>query len=112
MNNATQSGAPFLLVTSWIHTHVYLDVSKEFKGRSKHGIYGDAVEELDWSVGEILKHLDKIGARENTLVYFTSDHGGHLELERLGGYNGIFKGKPCCRQSKLKKKDDIHCLWD
>ena len=111
MNNATQSGAPFLLVTSWIHTHVYLDVSKEFKGRSKHGIYGDAVEELDWSVGEILKHLDKIGARENTLVYFTSDHGGHLELGRLGGYNGIFKGKPCCRRPKFKKKD-IHCLWD
>ena len=92
MENATKSGQPFLLVNSWIHTHVYLDVAKEFKGRSSHGIYGDAVEELDWSVGEILNYVDRTGARDNTLVFFVSDHGGHLELGKLGGYNGIFKG--------------------
>ena len=92
MANATKSGDPFLLVTSWIHTHVFIDVAKEFNGRSSHGIYGDAVEELDWSVGEILRYVDKIGAKDNTLIFFTSDHGGHLELGRLGGYNGILKG--------------------
>ena len=93
MENATKSGQPFLLINSWIHTHVHLDVSKEFKGYSRHGIYGDAVEELDWSVGEVLNYVDKIGARDNTLVFFVSDHGGHLELGLLGGYNGIFKGQ-------------------
>ena len=53
---------------------------------------------MDWSVGQILDALDRLGMAENTLVMFTSDHGGHLEevaddgvLE--GGHNGIYRGK-------------------
>ena len=54
--------------------------------------------ELDWSVGEILKALDRLGLRDNTLVIFSSDHGGHVEEagisgDRQGGYNGIFRGR-------------------
>lgn len=42
---------PFLLLLSYIHVHTALYASSSFRGKSKHGIYGDAVEEMDWSVG-------------------------------------------------------------
>nr|KAG5712910.1 hypothetical protein BaRGS_007507 [Batillaria attramentaria] len=58
----------------------------------KHGPYGDTVEELDWGVGRLLTALDRLGMADNTLVYFTSDNGGHVEEidfmgRRAGGYN-------------------------
>nr|XP_028698031.1 arylsulfatase F isoform X2 [Macaca mulatta] len=63
---------------------------------SKHGLYGDNVEEMDSMMGKILDAIDDFGLRNNTIVYFTSDHGGHLEARRghaqLGGWNGIYKG--------------------
>lgn len=92
MKNATADNKPFLLVMSWSHMHTFLKTHKDFAGRTKSGRYGDALEELDWSVGEILKHVDSIGAKDNTLVYFTSDNGAHLELGLEGGSNGILKG--------------------
>ncbi|XP_055657114.1 steryl-sulfatase isoform X2 [Falco peregrinus] len=45
------TNAPFLLVLSYLHVHTALHASKDFRGKSKHGLYGDAVEEMDWSVG-------------------------------------------------------------
>ena len=93
MKNATSNKEPFLLVLSWSHMHTYLTTANEFAGKSQFGRYGDALEELDWSVGEILKHVDGTGGRNNTLVYFTSDNGGHLELGTEGGWNGILRGK-------------------
>ena len=59
--------------------------------------YGDAVEELDESVDKILAALDFHNLSENTIVYFASDHGGHLESlgddgQRTGGHNGLYKG--------------------
>ncbi|XP_045187267.2 steryl-sulfatase-like isoform X2 [Mercenaria mercenaria] len=92
IQNATAAEKPFLLVMSWVHMHVFLRTAKEFEGRSKFGRYGDALEELDWSVGKILKAVRKYGLEDNTLVYFTSDNGGHLEIGTDGGYNGILKG--------------------
>lgn len=92
LQNASQSGSPFLLVMSWLHMHVFLQTSKEFEGQSKFGRYGDALEEMDWSVGEMLKYISKLGMDENTIVYFTSDNGGHLEIGTNGGYNGHLKG--------------------
>ncbi|XP_053394808.1 steryl-sulfatase-like isoform X2 [Mercenaria mercenaria] len=92
IQNATNSGKPFLLVMSWVHTHTFLTTSKQFEGRSKFGRYGEALEELDWSVGQILKSVKEFGIDDNTLVYFTSDHGGHLEEGTEGGFNGILKG--------------------
>ena len=67
-------------------------------GHSAHGPYGDEVEELDWSVGQILTALDKFNLMDNTIIYFSSDNGGHIEEHhgtlgyRMGGYNGIFRG--------------------
>ncbi|XP_044143206.1 steryl-sulfatase isoform X2 [Bufo gargarizans] len=88
---------PFLLFMSYIQVHTALYASAEFRGKSKHGIYGDAVEEVDWSVGKIVSELHRNKLQDNTLVYFTSDNGGHLEEvsssgEVHGGYNGIYKG--------------------
>ncbi|KFZ58255.1 Steryl-sulfatase, partial [Antrostomus carolinensis] len=90
--------APFLLVLSYLHVHTALYASKNFRGKSKHGLYGDAVEEMDWSVGQVLDVLEKYNLSNKTLVYFTSDQGAHVEEisssgEVHGGYNGIYKGK-------------------
>lgn len=88
---------PFLLVMSYLQVHTALFASPDFAGKSQHGIYGDAVEEMDGSVGQILDALDTLGLADNTLVYFTSDQGAHVEEvspkgEIHGGSNGIYKG--------------------
>lgn len=97
LENAAEDDAPFLLVVSWDHVHTALVTSKEFRGKSKHGRYGDTVEEMDHGTGLILQKLEELGLAENTLVYFTSDNGPHLEEEGLngevdGGCAGPFKG--------------------
>uniref|UniRef100_A0A8C8Y247 Arylsulfatase F n=1 Tax=Panthera leo TaxID=9689 RepID=A0A8C8Y247_PANLE len=87
---------PFLLVFSFLHVHVPLPTTTEFIGTSKHGLYGDNVQEMDFMVGKLLDAIDDFGVRNHTLVYFTSDHGGHLEARvghaQVGGWNGIYKG--------------------
>ncbi|NXL20007.1 STS sulfatase, partial [Setophaga kirtlandii] len=91
------TGTPFLLFLSYLHVHTALYASENFKGKSKHGLYGDAVEEMDWSVGQVLDVVEKHNLSDKTLVYFTSDQGAHVEEissagEVHGGYNGIYKG--------------------
>jgi arylsulfatase A len=67
---------PFFLY--WPHTmpHWPQYSSEAFAGRSKNGKWGDAVEEIDWSVGELMKALQQFGVDDRTLVVFTSDNGG------------------------------------
>uniref|UniRef100_A0A4X2LDD2 Arylsulfatase D n=1 Tax=Vombatus ursinus TaxID=29139 RepID=A0A4X2LDD2_VOMUR len=87
---------PFLLFVSLLHVHIPLVTTKQFLGKSKHGLYGDNVEEMDWVVGKILNAIEQEGLKNTTFIYFTSDHGGHLEARegnvQLGGSNGIYKG--------------------
>ncbi|XP_077199431.1 arylsulfatase D-like isoform X2 [Paroedura picta] len=87
---------PFLLIVSFLHVHIPLFLTERFLRKSKHGSYGDSVEEMDWLVGQILDTIDKEGLRNNTFTYFASDHGGHLEAQegtiQQGGWNGIYKG--------------------
>ncbi|XP_066295273.1 arylsulfatase D-like [Branchiostoma lanceolatum] len=83
---------PFLLEVSYWNTHTALLPYKEFRGKSRHGLYGDSVEEMDWSVGVVMATLERLGLTDNTFVYFTSDNGGHIELGDKGGSNGIYKG--------------------
>ncbi|XP_022103782.1 steryl-sulfatase-like [Acanthaster planci] len=88
---------PFLLVVSFLQAHTALFRSEHFVNHSQHGLYGDVVEEMDWSVGEVLAALKRLGVDDNTFIYLTSDNGGHVEEfsedgEREGGWNGIFKG--------------------
>ncbi|XP_042883218.1 arylsulfatase H-like [Penaeus japonicus] len=87
---------PFLLYHSFAHVHTPMFTAKHMEGKSEHGRYGDNVEEMDAGVGAILEALRLHEIDDNTLVYFLSDHGGHLEAidkgQRTGGHNGLFKG--------------------
>lgn len=85
-----------MLFFSFLQVHTGLFASPLFRGRSQHGLYGDAVMEVDWSVGQIMQTLEHLNLKENTLVYMTSDQGPHLEEisihgEMHGGYSGIYK---------------------
>ena len=67
---------PFFLYLAHTMPHWPQYSSERFAGRSKNGKWGDAVEEIDWSTGEVLDKLKDLGIDENTLVIFTSDNGG------------------------------------
>lgn len=66
---------PFFLYMAHTMLHSVVDASPEFQGKSKGGLFGDAVEELDFHTGRLLKELDDLGLRDNTLVVFTTDNG-------------------------------------
>lgn len=82
---------PFFLYFPHTYPHVPLFASENFRGKSPRGRYGDAVEELDWSVGQILETLRKEKLAPNTLVFFTSDNGPWLVRELAGGSTGLLK---------------------
>jgi len=79
---------PFLLYLAHSLPHIPLARSDEFVGHSKAGIYGDVIEELDWSVGKVLDALRSAGIDRNTLVLFTSDNGPWLPFRDHGGSAG------------------------
>jgi arylsulfatase A-like enzyme len=83
---------PFLLYLSHTAPHVPLHASEAFRGRSAAGLYGDVVEELDWSTGRILDVLQELGLDDRTLVIFTSDNGPWLERGSGGGHAGPLRG--------------------
>jgi arylsulfatase A-like enzyme len=66
---------PFLLYLAHTMVHSVVGASAEFRGKSKGGLYGDAVEELDFHTGRLLDVLDELRLRDNTLVIFTTDNG-------------------------------------
>jgi uncharacterized sulfatase len=82
---------PFFLYVGHKDVHVPLFPSERFRGRSAAGPYGDAVEELDWSVGEVLRALEERGLRDDTLVIFTSDNGAWYQgsTQGLRGRKGM-----------------------
>ncbi len=69
---------PFFLYLAHAMPHTYLGASPPFRGKSKNGLYGDAVQELDWSVGQVVATLRELGLDRNTFVFFTSDNGAAL----------------------------------
>jgi arylsulfatase A len=82
---------PFFLYFAHTFPHVPLFASPAFKGKSRAGIYGDAVEEIDWSVGQVLSTLRHEGLAENTLVVFSSDNGPWLIMSNQGGSAGLLR---------------------
>jgi len=76
---------PFFLYLPHTMPHIPLFASKEFRGKSARGLYGDVIEEMDWSVGRILESLKSLGIDENTLVIYTSDNGPWLQMRKNGG---------------------------
>lgn len=81
-DNADQ---PFFLYLPHSMVHVPLYVSDQFRGKSGAGLFGDVVMEVDWSVGEVLRAIEDIGAEQNTLVIFTSDNGPWLSYGSHAG---------------------------
>ena len=85
---------PFFLYVPHNMPHVPLFVSEKFKGKTKRGLYGDVIAEIDWSVGEILAALKRHRLDDNTLVIFTSDNGPWLSYgDHAGSANGFREGK-------------------
>lgn len=80
---------PFFLYLAHNLPHVPLFASNEFSGKSKRGIYGDVVQEIDNGVGEILRTLKELKIDKNTLVIFTSDNGPWLNYKDHGGSAGL-----------------------
>ena len=74
------STQPFLLYLAYAMPHLSLAVSDERRGLSSAGFYGDVIEEVDWSVGEVLQALKEKGIAENTLVFFASDNGPWVDM--------------------------------
>jgi arylsulfatase len=89
--NANQ---PFFLYVPHSMGHVPLGVSDKFRGKSEQGLYGDVMMEIDWSVGEILKAVDKNKLTDNTIVIFTTDNGPWLNYgNHAGSAGGLKEGK-------------------
>ena len=76
---------PFFLYVPHIMPHVPIFASAKFKGRTARGLYGDVIEELDWSVGEIFRALTENGLDQRTLVIFASDNGPFLSYGSHAG---------------------------
>ncbi len=69
---------PFFLYVPHTMVHVPLHVSDKFRGKTPRGLFGDCVEEIDWSIGQILGAIKKAGLDDDTLVFFCSDNGPWL----------------------------------
>lgn len=81
-------GSPFFLYLPHTMLHNPLGASNEFLGRSNWGLYGDAIEELDYHVGRIFDSLEKLGIDDNTVVIYASDNGrgpGRLPDQKIRG---------------------------
>lgn len=83
---------PFFLYLAHSMPHIPLFTSKEFAGKSDRGLYGDIIEEIDWSVGQIFKSLRAEGLDKNTYVVFTTDNGPWLTFGENGGSAGLLYG--------------------
>ena len=79
---------PFFFYLAHSMPHVPLHVSSKFKGKSERGLYGDVIMEIDWSVGEVLRALERNKLSDNTLVIFTSDNGPWLNFGTHAGSAG------------------------
>jgi len=69
---------PFFLYFAHTMPHIDLAASEQFRGKSSRGLYGDVIEELDWSTGQIINHLKDLELDKNTILVFTSDNGPYF----------------------------------
>ena len=82
---------PFFLYMAFQHTHKPQFSGKRFTNTSIRGIFGDALSELDWQVGEIMEAIKSSGIADNTFVFFTSDNGPSLHMGPHGGNGGLLR---------------------
>jgi arylsulfatase A len=85
---------PFFVYLAHNMPHVPLFASARFRGRSRQGLYGDVVEEIDDSVGQVLEALRRLGLERETLVMFASDNGPWLSYgDHAGSAGPLREGK-------------------
>jgi len=88
------AGHPFFLYVPHTMGHIPLGVSEKFRGKSEQGLYGDVMMEIDWSVGEIMRSLERNKIADNTIVIFTTDNGPWLNFgNHAGSAGGLREGK-------------------
>lgn len=92
LEGAAHDERPFFLYIAHNAPHVPLYPSAAFAGRSRRGTFGDVVEELDASVGEVTARVRELGIERETLVIFTSDNGPWLAMRDWGGSAGGLRG--------------------
>ncbi|HEY3319133.1 MAG TPA: sulfatase-like hydrolase/transferase [Planctomycetota bacterium] len=83
---------PFFIYFPHTAVHIPLHPGEKFQGKSGNGTYGDWVEEVDWSVGQVLDTLRELHLEKDTLVFFTSDNGPWLTQRQNGGTAGPLRG--------------------
>ncbi|MGV3608159.1 MAG: sulfatase [Planctomycetaceae bacterium] len=89
-----KSDQPFFLYLPHTMPHVPLFVPDDRKGKSAAGLYGDVIEQIDWSVGQVLQAIKDVGKEESTIVIFTSDNGPWLSYgNHAGSSGGLREGK-------------------
>jgi len=87
----------FFLYLAHNMPHVPLHVSEKFRGKTARGLYGDVIEEIDWSVGQVMDALKRTGLEERTWVIFTSDNGPWLSYgDHAGSAYPLREGKGTC----------------
>lgn len=79
---------PFFAYVPHSMPHIPIYASEEYRGKSPRGLYGDVIEEIDGSVGDIVAALERTGVRENTVVLFLTDNGPWKSYKRQGGSSG------------------------
>ena len=94
---------PFFLYVPHPQPHVPLFASGNWAGKTKRGLFGDVISEIDWSMGEIMKALEKHGLRDNTLVIFTCDNGPWLAYgDHCGSAGPLREGKGTCWEGGIR----------
>lgn len=98
-----KAGKPFFLYLAHAMPHVPLAVSDKFKGKSKAGLFGDVMMELDWSIGQVRQALEDSGVERNTLLIITSDNGPWCNYGNHAGSTGGYReGKSTTFNGGLK----------
>ena len=98
---------PFFLYLAHTMPHVPLYCSDRFKGSSEQGMYGDVMQEIDWSAGRVIEALKKNGLEDNTLVIFTSDNGPWTVYGNHAGSVGELRG---CKQTTFEGGLRVPCI--
>ena len=94
ISESVKGGKPFFLYLANSMPHTPLFASPRFRGKSKRGLYGDTIEEINFNTGRIMDHLKQLGVEENTIVIFTSDNGPWLiKGDHAGSPRPLFEGK-------------------
>ena len=98
---------PFFLYLAHNMPHVPLAVSDKFKGKSEQGLFGDVMMEIDWSIGEIWKTVQKLGLEENTLIVITSDNGPWINY---GNHAGSAAGLREAKGTTFEGGNRVPCI--